>query len=318
MVRVVRATTVAVDVRPERPTPLGTRPRAPGRTRPARVATGRPSGSAARPPAFDRAALARTIAAGLAALGLHEHLRDERNVERRTAPVAGEGLPIAPALDERPRTAPALVERLLDYLALLAKWNTTYNLTAIRDPAQMLVQHLLDSLTVVRPLAACLPQRDGAPTGSLVDVGSGAGLPGIVLAIAWPAVRVLLVESVGKKAAFLRQCCAELALTNVEVTAVRVESLDIAARGFPDLVVCRAYATLADYVRSVEHFVGPGTTVAAMKGVEPTGEIAALPPEWSVSASVPLAVPGLEARRCLVHLTRIASRGEPGGRYPPQ
>lgn len=309
-------------MRPERSTANRSRPgagtRAGAHTGGARTrhAVTRPpsSGAGSRAAAFDRAALARELTAGLRALGL------------------------GAIVDEGHRPAAALVERLLDYLALLAKWNATYNLTAIRDPGQMLVHHLLDSLAIVAPLAARLPQRAGAPAGRLVDVGSGAGLPGIVLALAWPGVRILLVEPVGKKAAFLRQCRAELALTNVEVAAARVESLDATtmwrvgpepADGsgsgsgggnsgssgdrsndgdhrppprFPDLIVCRAFASLADYARAVEHLTGPRTTVAAMKGAEPAEEIAALPPRWSVSTSLPLAVPGLDARRCLVLL----------------
>lgn len=239
--------------------------------RPAPIARGR------APRTFDRDALARQLRTGLTVLGLPE--RSE------------------------------VVPRLVDYLALLAKWNTTYSLTAIRDPAQMLSHHLLDSLAVVAPLAACLPMRDGEPTGQVLDVGSGAGLPGIVLALAWPAVQLRLVEPTGKKAAFLRQCQAELALANVTVAEARVEALaapavDAPGGHFPDLIVCRAFASLADFARAVEHLVGPATTVAAMKGVPPLDEIAALPTPWSVRACLPLTVPDLDAERCLVLLGR--------------
>ncbi|MBN9461494.1 MAG: 16S rRNA (guanine(527)-N(7))-methyltransferase RsmG [Burkholderiales bacterium] len=364
-------TTAAIDVQPERSAAnrsrSGTGARAgarPAGTRPRSPATRSPSSGAGSSAAFDRAALARDLTAGLRALGLGDGAH-----EGQGAGTLAEAAPTEAASVQASPAQAALVERLLDYLALLAKWNATYNLTAIRDPGQMLVHHLLDSLAVVAPLAARLPRRAGAPAGRLVDVGSGAGLPGIVLALAWPGVRVLLVEPVGKKAAFLRQCQAELALTNIEVAAARVESLDVStmwragsepvadgdsdSRGdvgsrddiggrgdigshgdvgniddaggrgdsndvgsrcsppcFPDLIVCRAFASLADYARAVAHLAGPYTTVAAMKGAEPTEEIDALPPRWSVSASLPLAVPGLDARRCLVLLSHAPLSAE--------
>lgn len=220
---------------------------------------------------FDRTALSQRLRAGLAALGLDE----------------------------------SLAGRLLDYLALLAKWNGVYNLTAVRDPAQMLTQHLLDSLSIVAPLAVRMPERDGATAGRIVDVGSGAGLPGIVLAIVWPHARVLLVEPVGKKAAFLRQCRGELALTNLEVAATRVEALsDVQRQPVPDLIVCRAFASLAGYVVAVDRLAGPNTLVAAMKGVLPADEIAALPAPWTVASVEPLHVPELAAARHLLLLKR--------------
>lgn len=194
-----------------------------------------------------------------------------------------------------------LASPLLDYLALLVKWNGVYNLTAVREPVEMLRQHLLDSLSIVVPLAARLPRRDGAPCGRVVDVGSGAGLPGIVLALAWPQAQVLLVEPIGKKAAFLRQCQAELALTNVSVAASRVEDLPEPAPGqAPDLVVCRAFASLADFAAAIARLAGPATLAAAMKGAVPGDEIAALPAGWSVTDVLPLRVPQLEAARHLV------------------
>src|SRR5690606_25375415 len=221
--------------------------------------------------AFDRAALSQRLRAGLAALELDE----------------------------------SLATRLLDYLALLVKWNGVYNLTAVRDPAQMLTQHLLDSLSIVAPLAARMPRRDRATAGRVVDVGSGAGLPGIVLAIAWPQAEVLLVEPVGKKAAFLRHCRGELALTNLDVAATRVEALGDAQREpNPDLIVCRAFASLADYVAAVDRLAGPRTVVAAMKGVVPADEIAALPAPWTVASIQVLQVPELAAVRHLLLLKR--------------
>jgi 16S rRNA (guanine527-N7)-methyltransferase len=225
-------------------------------------------------PAFDRTALAPPLRAGLDALGLDR----------------------------------TLAEPLLDYLALLVKWNAVYNLTAVRDPAQMLVQHLLDSLAVVPPLAPRLPRRAGLPGGQVVDVGSGGGLPGIVLAMAWPRAEVLLVEPVGKKAAFLRQCQAELALTNIRITEAHVESLGAAQCPAPDLIICRAFASLADYVAAIDRLAGPATTVAAMKGTWPADEIAALPPAWTLREALPLSVPDLDATRHLLLLQRASAQ----------
>ncbi|MBX3613525.1 MAG: 16S rRNA (guanine(527)-N(7))-methyltransferase RsmG [Burkholderiaceae bacterium] len=198
-----------------------------------------------------------------------------------------------------------LADRLLDYLALLVKWNGVYNLTAVREPAAMLRQHLLDSLSIVAPLAARLPQRDGAPAGRIIDVGSGAGLPGIVLALAWPRAKVVLVEPIGKKAAFLRQCQGELALTNLRVEATRIESLGEPEAGQPpDLVVCRAFASLADFATAIDRLVGPHTVIAAMKGAAPDDEVAALPAHWTVTEVLPLRVPELDAARHLVLMQR--------------
>jgi len=214
--------------------------------------------------------------------------------ERLLGGLAESGLGAAPA------------ERLLDYLALLVKWGRVYNLTAIRDPLAMLRQHLFDSLSIVGPLAARLPTRPGA-RWRVVDVGSGAGLPGIVLALAWPQAEVLLVEPVGKKAAFLRQCQAELALANIEVSASRVEALAAGdAEPRPDLIVCRAFASLADFAEAIERIAGPDTLVAAMKGALPLDELAALPPGWSVIETLPLRVPELDAARHLVLMRRHA------------
>lgn len=176
-------------------------------------------------------------------------------------------------------------ERLLGYVALLVKWNRTYNLTAIRDPLAMVAHHLLDSLSVLPhlPLAA--------EHGALADAGSGAGLPGIPLAIARPRWRIALAESSQKKAAFLRQATIELALDNVEVHEGRVE----AWRPQPlfDLVISRAFAALAEFIAACRHLVAPGGTLAAMRGVAPTG----LRADCSL---IPLHVPFLEAQRHLV------------------
>ena len=175
-------------------------------------------------------------------------------------------------------------DRLLEYVALLAKWNRTYNLTAIRDPAAMVKQHLLDSLSV-------LPHLPLADDGRLVDAGSGAGLPGIPLAIARPAWRIVLAESNQKKAAFLRQAAIELALGNVAVHEGRVE----AWRPQPlfDVVISRAFAALEDFIAACRHLVTPGGTLAAMKGTEPTDV-------RHGCAAIALQVPLLDAQRHLV------------------
>lgn len=196
-------------------------------------------------------------------------------------------------------------DRLLDYLGLLSKWNAVYNLTAIRNPDSMLVQHLLDSLAIVGPLAG------QGPFTTIVDVGSGGGLPGIVLAIAWPQAMIHLVEPVGKKAAFLRQCVSELALAHVTVHAQRVERLSDGEVSSADLIVCRAFASLRGFVSGIDALVGPTTVVAAMKGSLPADEIAALPAGWQVGQVLRLTVPGLDAQRHLLLLERATT---PAGR----
>lgn len=192
------------------------------------------------------------------------------------------------ALDDRQHQA------LLDYLALLVKWNRVYNLTAIRDPEDMAVQHILDSLSIVPMVAARAPR-------SILDVGSGGGLPGIVLAIVFPAATVTLNDIVHKKTAFLTQVKGQLALSNVTVITARVETLraEDAAGGF-DLVVSRAFADLADFVERTRHVVGPHGLLLAMKGQRPDDEIARLPAGASVVAVTPLHVPYLDAQRHLV------------------
>ena len=176
-------------------------------------------------------------------------------------------------------------ERLLQYTALLAKWNRTYNLTAIREPLAMVAHHLLDSLSVLPHLP--LPQEGAC----LADVGSGAGLPGIPLAIARPRWHVALAESSQKKAAFLRQAAIELGLDNVEVHEGRVE----AWRPQPlfDLVISRAFAALGEFIAACRHLVRPGGVLAAMKGVAPQDRQAEC-------ALGPLRVPMLDAQRHLV------------------
>jgi 16S rRNA (guanine527-N7)-methyltransferase len=187
--------------------------------------------------------------------------------------------------------SPEARKRLLDYAALLAKWNRVYNLTAIRDPEQVLTHHLLDSLAVV-------PQLEGIAT--IADAGSGGGLPGIVLAIARPSLSVTSIETVSKKASFQQQARIELGLTNFTVLNERVENVR-PATGF-DAVISRAFTELADFVRLTRHLIRPGGRLLAMKGVRPDAEIAGLPDGVRVVETRPLEVPGLGAERHLVIL----------------
>ena len=189
-----------------------------------------------------------------------------------------------------PLEAPAQ-DRLVAYLQLIGKWNKVHNLTAVREPGQMVVLHLLDSLSV-------LPHLAGAKT--ILDVGTGAGLPGIPLAIARPELAVTLLDSSHKKATFLRQAKAELALANVEVACERVENWRPAA--LFDIVVSRAFAELADFVVQAGHLVAPGGAMLAMKGVYPFEELARVPASHRVENVVALTVPTLEAQRHLVLL----------------
>ena len=188
--------------------------------------------------------------------------------------------------------ADALAPRLLDYLALLARWNRAYNLTAIRDPRQMVTMHLLDSLAM-HPFVG---------DGTLADLGTGPGLPGIPLAIAKPGLQVTLVESNGKKARFLREAVRQLGLSNARVAESRAEALDEPA-AYANLTA-RSLATLAGIVVVGGHLLQPGGRLLAMKGVVPHDEIAALPAGWRVEVVHPLKVPGLDAERHLVVVRR--------------
>jgi 16S rRNA (guanine527-N7)-methyltransferase len=188
-------------------------------------------------------------------------------------------------------------DRLIAYLGLLARWNQVYNLTAVRDPAQMLTQHLLDSLAVVGPL-----RRERPQPARLLDVGSGAGLPGVVIAIAQPAWQVVCIDAVEKKARFVQQVVAELGLTNLAAEHGRVEA--VAAQPF-DVITARAFASLADFVALTQQQLAAGGVWMAMKGRRPDDEIAALPA--GITAVVePLQVPGLDAERCLVWMHKDA------------
>ena len=186
--------------------------------------------------------------------------------------------------------------QLLDYLALLKRWNATYNLTAIRDESAMLTQHLLDSLSILPVL-----EKSALTARRLADVGSGAGLPGIPLAIACPQWQVSLIETAGKKTAFQRQAKIELGLANLAVLGGRVENLP---GGTFDTVISRAFAELADFVRLAGHLLVAGGKLYAMKGHVPDDEMACLPAPWQVADCVPLHVPGLDAERHLIILRK--------------
>lgn len=190
------------------------------------------------------------------------------------------------------------IGQLLAYLDLIGKWNKVYNLTAVRDVSGMLTHHLLDSLAVVVPL---MRHTRGAPT-RLLDVGSGAGLPGAVIAICCPQVEVDCVDAVAKKAAFIRQVAATLSLPNLRGIHGRVEKLV----GHYDLAVSRAFASLAEFIALSDGAVAPDGVWMAQKGREPSAEIAELPPGRVVFHVEQLDVPGLDAERCLVWIKRAA------------
>ena len=190
--------------------------------------------------------------------------------------------------------AEALTPPLLAYLALLVRWNATYNLTAIRDPREMVTKHLLDSL-------AMAPFVPDAP---LADLGTGPGLPGIPLAITHPQLQVALVESNGKKARFLREAVRTLGLGNARVLESRAEA--VAEPGGFDAITARALATLPDILAVGGHLLAPDGQLLAMKGTRPDEEIAALPAGWRLLSVEPLSVPGLGAARHLVRVGRAA------------
>lgn len=194
--------------------------------------------------------------------------------------------------------SPAQRDLLLRYLDMLGKWNQVYNLTAVRDPNEMLTQHLLDSLAVVEPLR----RQTGGAAGRLLDVGSGGGLPGAVIAICCPQLKVDCLDAVGKKAAFVQQVAAGLGLPNLRGVHGRVEK--VADRY--DVVSSRAFASLADFVNgSRQALEGQGVWLA-MKGKRPDDEIAALPSDVAVFHVEQLSVPELAAQRCIVWMRPVA------------
>lgn len=186
----------------------------------------------------------------------------------------------------------AQIQHLLDYAALIQKWNKVYNLTALRDPADMLTHHLLDSLTAIAPLRRYTQSQPVR----VLDVGSGGGLPGVVLAICMPELNVSCVDTVAKKAAFVQQVAVSLKLPNLRGVHARVESLTD-----PYQIICsRAFASLPDFVTWSRSALADGGVWMAMKGKHPQGEIDALPTDVQVFHVEPLKVPGLDVERCMV------------------
>jgi 16S rRNA (guanine527-N7)-methyltransferase len=206
---------------------------------------------------FDRNALMQVLAEGIAEMGLD--------------------------------VSPAQQEKLLDYLALMFKWNAVYNLTSLRDPMQMVTHHLLDSL-------AAVPAFAGAK--NVLDVGAGGGLPGIVLAIVRPDMKVAMIDTVHKKTAFLTQVKAQLNLTNVSIYTMKVQELDVSDKF--DIITSRAFADLSDFVNWSSHLLAEQGSYIALKGVAPQDEQQRLPAAWKVKGVQPLQVPRLEAERHLV------------------
>lgn len=205
-----------------------------------------------------------------------------------------EGLAHAIGID----LTPAQTAALNQYLDLLQRWNATYNLTAVRERGQMRTQHIADCLAVV-PL---LKQR--LPAGRVLDVGSGGGLPGVVIAILLPDLHVTCVDTVGKKAAFIRQVGAALSLPNLHAQQGRVEAL----REPPfELITSRAFASLADFTSLTQHLLTPKGCWMAMKGRRPDDEIVALPPQITTFHVEQVVVPGLDAERCLVWMRLAAA-----------
>lgn len=183
-------------------------------------------------------------------------------------------------------------EQLMDYLALMAKWNGVYNLTSLRDPMQMVTHHLLDSMAAVSAFEG---------VKSVLDVGAGGGLPGLVLAIARPDMQVSLIDTVHKKTAFLTQVKAELGLANVTVYTMKVQ--DLKAGPF-EVITSRAFADLSDFVNWSGHLLAEGGRFIALKGTAPAEEQQRLPQEWKVQELRPLPVPKLDAERHLVFIER--------------
>lgn len=198
----------------------------------------------------------------------------------------------------------AQVDSLLAYQALIGKWNKVYNLTAVRDPDDMLTHHLLDSLAVISPLRRQLALLAPSPRVEpvrLLDVGSGAGLPGVVIAICCPDIRVDCVDTVGKKAAFIQQAAVTLKFPNLRGVHARVETLTDKYQ----VISSRAFASLADFTNwSVQALASQGVWLA-MKGKHPADELAALSPDVQVFHVERLTVPGLEAERCLIWMMPV-------------
>lgn len=188
----------------------------------------------------------------------------------------------------------AKIEQLLHYLALIEKWNRVYSITAIRDAGKMVSVHILDSLSIVPHVTRF----------QILDVGSGAGLPGIPLAIAKPELEVTLLDSNQKKTAFMQQAVAELGLHNTKVVCARIETWHTVEKF--NYIVSRAFSDLAQFVAVSEHLLAPDGVIAAMKGIEPVEEISCLPEGFRVKKNIPLFVPGLDAKRHLILVERAS------------
>ena len=203
------------------------------------------------------------------------------------------------------RVTEAQQHQLLGYMDLIQKWNKVYNLTALRNPQEILTHHVLDSLSVISPLLRHLEQKKGSvePDVSLLDVGSGGGLPGVVIAICCPFVRVTCVDTVSKKAAFIQQVAASLKLANLQGVHARVESLS----GPFDVVCSRAFASLPDFVNWSLGALAQGGVWMAMKGKTPEDEMAGLPSSAEVFHVEQLKVPSLDADRCVVWMKKSAT-----------
>jgi 16S rRNA (guanine527-N7)-methyltransferase len=191
--------------------------------------------------------------------------------------------------------------RLMQFLALLNKWNKAFNLTAVRDPKEMLGRHLLDSLSLL-PVLRIQRSKIASNEFTILDVGTGAGLPGIPLAICMPDTNFVLLDSNGKKTRFVFQACVELGLKNVEVQTTRIENYQSANQ--VDIVVSRAFASLKDFVEGCHAVAGPNTRLIAMKGLYPSEEIADLQSFWTVIDYQKIDIPGLEGVRHFIELAR--------------
>jgi 16S rRNA (guanine527-N7)-methyltransferase len=212
-----------------------------------------------------------------------------KNFDRNAlAQVLGEGI-----AEMQLDVTPAQQEQLLDYLALMFKWNAVYNLTSLRDPMQMVTHHLLDSL------AATPAFRDAK---NVLDVGAGGGLPGIVLAIVRPDMQVAMIDTVHKKTAFLTQVKAQLGLANATIHTMKVQDLQVSDKF--DVITSRAFADLSDFVNWSSHLLAEGGCYIALKGVAPQEERERVPAAWRVAKVEPLQVPRLGAERHLVFIER--------------
>jgi len=187
----------------------------------------------------------------------------------------------------------AQIDKMIAYLLLLSKWNSVYNLTAIRDPKEMVKQHLLDSLSAA-------PAFVGAK--NVLDVGAGGGLPGMMLAITYPEIKISMIDTVSKKTAFLSQAKTELGLSNVTVHTGRVEALQVTEKF--DVITSRAFSELCNFINWSGHLLADGGQFIAMKGVAPAQEIERLPEGWQVTGMQALSVPGLQAERHLVFVKK--------------